>query len=187
MGASKYLAIGLVTSIVASAALAATWFPVTGPKGFEIDVDLDSLGKRGKFVKAWERGTYSAPQTDERLRKPFRSLKQLVLYDCAEKRTAIIQRHLFSEPGGVGDTVFSYSIAEDGATFEEVVPDSVGAANLLQVCEIYEALPRRPKDGEARAIWRPWCVDLPSAIPNTDMYKCATKNGNMSFWTIPQR
>ena len=187
MGASKYLAIGLVTSAVASATLAATWIPIAGPEGVGVEVDIDSLGKRGKYVKAWTRGTYPEPQSDSVRRTPWRSFKQLELLDCAEVRAATVQQVFYSSPDGGGSTVHTFSIHEDLATFKEVVPDSIAAANFRDICDLQEALKRRPKDAPARAIWRPWCVDLPSAVPNTDMYKCATKNGNMSYWTIPQR
>jgi hypothetical protein len=79
--------------------------------------------------------SFPTAQNAPMMREPYRSYKALVLYDCADRRSATIQQHFYSEERGAGSPVHRFSVPEQSARFEEVVPDSIGASNLREICE----------------------------------------------------
>lgn len=115
-------------------ALASNWVTVSrSDTGTLIEVDLDSIRSSGGKVKAWTRWSHNTPQEVKHSYPPktYTSSKDLAVYNCYERSSAVIQSTSYSQSGEVVD---SRSGADVPSAYSEVVPDSVGESILDAVC-----------------------------------------------------
>ena len=116
--------------------LAATWVPVAGNPSMAAEVDHDSMRRTGSKVKVWVRWIYQEP-TELKGAYPkitFQSLKSLAIYNCTEKTNINLQEVFYAERDG-GEVVKTNTVLETAASYDEVVPDSMGEAILRFACD----------------------------------------------------
>ncbi len=125
----------LFISILASQANAAEWLYVGGNTKIEAFLDVQSVRRTGTRAKVWVKWVHATPVAlrDVYPERMYSSSKTLEIYDCAERSSTTIQQILYAEEDG-GEVVKSYSIPEKSASFEEVVPESIGESLLGAAC-----------------------------------------------------
>jgi hypothetical protein len=112
---------------------AALWQPVTSDQELTVSVDLTSVSKAGKYIKAWTNWQYASQQVSSG--PPtfyYASSKFLMYFSCPTRTFSVTQLHYYSESGTVVKS-FNYKLSDDG--FNEVIPDSHGEAILTYLCK----------------------------------------------------
>lgn len=118
-----------------SAALAANWQPLSKGSEFIVYVDTESLVQRGEYWQSWFMWDHDkdkeAPSYPTKL---YRSVKALNVFNCALRQNTGIQTVYYSGQQGSGESVHNVSVNIKQASFEDVVPDSIGESMLRYVC-----------------------------------------------------
>lgn len=114
---------------------ASDWKAVSGNSEVQVLVDAQSVAISGSLRKAWFTYTYeTAQKTNSYPEKTYFSYKLLSYYNCREKTTASSYIVYYSEQFAAGMTVETTSVAKEKMSFVDVVPDSIGEANMNYVC-----------------------------------------------------
>jgi surface-adhesin protein E len=137
----SYLLCALLAGVQGAAA--AEWgyvAPVIGktPAGAGIkgtvEIDTTSVVRSGTLVKAWFRQSYKKDIVNPVA--PGKTLRRIKLqygFECDQHKRALL-RIIYED--AAGETVYTASFPEDGAKFEDVIPDTTGEAWLQAACKI---------------------------------------------------
>lgn len=98
-------------------------------------IDQCTLKSLGKYRAMWSLNNYVLSQTNT-IGRSYLSSKYRRVYDCANDRTAIISLSQFEKDSGEGVIVNSVSIKESDWDFEDVLPNSIGAKELREACNL---------------------------------------------------
>ena len=101
------------------------------------EIDLASIARTGKYVKAWVRETFPGDVIAEPGGKTYRMRVQFYYYDCSGRMYDLYSVSEYSESGDVVDSMSLSSEAE--LTMTPLPPDSVGAYALDYVCKAVKA------------------------------------------------
>ena len=112
-------------------AQAVQWVKVGAGGGSESYIDKASMIKIDKTHKVWSLDSFADDQATAD-GTPYRSLKALKLYACAERTTTLQMRVYYAEPMGKGAIV--QSLKYEKFSPEDVIPDSAEDAALQQIC-----------------------------------------------------
>lgn len=136
------LVLYIFLSLSAGIASASNWFVLlpTVDGGTE-SVDLSSIIVKGNLVTAWFMSSspveqkfngYSATvQTD----KPYKSMKEQRVMNCATREGAGIHVAYYSEENGQGTYLGSIAVPPAGYVFRSVIPDTQGEMRLDYLCK----------------------------------------------------
>jgi hypothetical protein len=86
--------LGIAALLFSIPALAAEWKQLGGGDGFTTSADLSSAQRTGDVVDLWTLWNYDKPEVVAKTE--FLSMKEHVLYNCADHTTAIIGYILYS-------------------------------------------------------------------------------------------
>ena len=111
-------------------ALAHDWEKAYDGKDMTFYIDTKSIKREGKLVSALELMDYKKSQTAAG--KKYRSLVQLVYYDCSRKRRGIRHTTVYPRGMGKGKVLDSAYVEPD---LQRVDRKSVGRAILDFVCD----------------------------------------------------
>ncbi len=120
-----------VCLLLSGAAHAATWKKMGAAAGVEYYVDKASARKVDKLHKVWTMHSFAQEQSTAE-GKPYRSVKALHLYSCAERTTVLQSEVFYAEPMGRGAPLQNLKYEKFGA--EDIVPDSPAESALKAVC-----------------------------------------------------
>lgn len=117
----------LAASCVAGPAMAVNWVHVgTSDAGVPKQIDIDSITRSGDIVYLWEKIDHSKDKAAS-----FASEKNRRLYDCAGRRTKLLNAFEYSSDGTV---LRSFGWGEQEADWKQIVPDSIGEATFDFAC-----------------------------------------------------
>ena len=107
----------------------------TAPEG-EILIDKDSIRFTGDTAKAWSKWVYAVPQelAGAYPKKTYQSDKILRIYNCAAKTSAVKQIVYYATADGE-DAMDTLQVKDSELDFSDVIPDSIGEAQLDWVCQ----------------------------------------------------
>ncbi|MCS0615190.1 hypothetical protein NX783_20820 [Massilia kyonggiensis] len=106
-------------------------------------IDLETVARSKGYVKAWTMTTYWSEQTTRSYPiVKYRSVKELSYFNCGDRTAFTAQAVYYEREAGEGEV--RHSVIDSIATskFSEVVPDSVGEANLRTACSLTKAAKR---------------------------------------------
>lgn len=131
------LTASLVLATASTTVLSANWVEVAGNDSVSVFVDLQSLRRSGSKVKVWEKWIYTAPMPvmNSYPPKTYQSRKDLVMYQCTERRSGALQLTEYVD-NDTGEVVGTLSRVDKPSLYSEVIPDSIGEAILEFVCNI---------------------------------------------------
>jgi hypothetical protein len=100
-------------------------------------IDVDTVSKSKAYTKAWTMTTYWSQQTMRGYpAAKYRSLKELSYFNCRERSVFTAQVVFYEREAGEGEVQHSAADSVAVSKFTEVVPGSVGEANLLLACAL---------------------------------------------------
>ena len=101
-------------------------------------VQIKRLGNGTKYLRVWEDWVFTTPpQNHHNNLQPYTEMQTLMYYDCRHHKWEVSRVIYYAQNGSmVGD--ISLTINESSsATWEEIIPDTVGEDNLTQICRTY--------------------------------------------------
>jgi hypothetical protein len=110
----------------------AKWMRIARGKDFTVYLDRGSLVSTSKYRKAWLMSSYDSRETG--FGRGYQSSKELWMFRCTARQSALIQNIRYAEAVGGGAVLHTYAAKPENAPFEDVVPDSVGEEALQRVC-----------------------------------------------------
>lgn len=110
------------------------WQFVIASDNEEIYVDTETIGKVGKYKRAWSIFNYSVPARAPGTKFNFISDRSLFFFDCKKKRFGRATQILYSQPKGEGESLMTFSGKMDDIRFQKVVPDTIGENFFNFVC-----------------------------------------------------
>ena len=110
----------------------AQWTRVGAAGAAEAYLDKSSILKSDKNWKVWSMVSYATEQSTPE-GTPYRSMKALHLYSCAERTTTLQSQLYYSEPMGRGPVLQSFKYERFNP--EDIVPDSVSDGALQLICK----------------------------------------------------
>lgn len=90
-------------------------------------IDRSSLRKKGAFYTAWEKQDHRTDKTAK-----IREAESLYRYDCANRRAALVEFHLYFPDGTSSSTILTDSAVE----WEPVKDGTIGPVMLDYVCKL---------------------------------------------------
>lgn len=137
------VALMLMTALTALPAQAADWrfIPVSSETRNEtIYVDYDSLKRHsftsgGRYYTAWTKWTFASTQKtyDGKL---YREKVNLEYFDCSNQKWNLDAGYYYTSTGQLVDSWTRTVSTTSSATWERVIPDSIGAMKLDSVCSL---------------------------------------------------
>ncbi|MDR1310780.1 MAG: hypothetical protein LBK01_02735 [Burkholderiaceae bacterium] len=100
----------------------------------KIFVDISSIQRVGQYVRAWSIFDYSTSAQVPNRSFTFISDKSLFFYDCRKKRLGRATQVLYSQPGGKGESLTTYSGKMQDIQFSNVTSGTVGENLFDFVC-----------------------------------------------------
>ena len=129
----------LVICLMSGACFAADWQSVSreNGNGTSFFIDMDSVAEDGPFARAWtmENRKKSKTVTLGNKRVNYQSYIALRVFDCRNRRSAIVQGTFYAMPYGRGDVLHSFTSSLTNDLFSAVTPSSMGEALMDAVCE----------------------------------------------------
>lgn len=131
----KHTMVALIPLLMTHSAHAANWVIASWADSVVVLVDTTSIVKNGHHRKAWLRWDHTQEEeTSDYPKQKYRSAKSLTYYDCTQRTSMNVQRTIYAGEQGTGSSLGSYSTKFNSSDMSEVVPDSIGEANLNFVC-----------------------------------------------------
>jgi hypothetical protein len=87
-------------------------------------VDMSDIRKNGTIVKMWEMTDYKLAKKNSS-GASFLSVRVLKKYDCEEVRSSILGMTAFSDNMANGEVVFSFSVKDTDADWDEIAPNTI--------------------------------------------------------------
>ncbi|OAU96182.1 surface-adhesin E family protein [Moraxella catarrhalis] len=135
------IALMLMTALTALPAQAADWrYILTDSDNMTIHVDYDSLKRHsftsgGRYYTAWTKWTYpSAQKTYDG--KLYRETKDFQYFDCSNQKWDFDAVYYYTSTGQQVDSATQTVSTTSSATWQRMIPDSIGAATLDSVCSL---------------------------------------------------
>lgn len=100
----------------------------------EVYVDLDSIGKVGKYKRAWSIFNYSVSAKAPKINFEFISDRSLFFFDCKKKRVGRATQILYSGPNGTGQSYTTFSGKISDIKFQKIVDGTIGENFFDFVC-----------------------------------------------------
>ena len=124
-------------------AVSADWQTVSQATDHVRMIDLETVTRSKGYVKAWTMTTYWSEQTTRGYPiVKYRSVKELSYFDCGGRMAFTAQAVYYEREAGEGEVRHSVINSVAASKFSEVVPDSVGEANLRTACALTKAVKR---------------------------------------------
>ena len=127
----KFLLFMLLSSVTTSAM--AEWEIVDLNHKKNTYVDMTDIRKNGSIVKMWEMTDYKLPEKNSS-GASFLSVRVLKKYDCEEVRSSILSMTAFSENMANGAVIFSFSVQDADADWDEIAPNTILKALWKTAC-----------------------------------------------------
>ncbi|HET7634606.1 MAG TPA: surface-adhesin E family protein [Burkholderiales bacterium] len=135
MACTKLRAIIWLLALLPAVAAAAQWEAINQSVGKAlVYLDKDSVKAQNGVVEAWLRFDFAEPQHTKIGGKTFRSIKQLLYFDCAEARYERVKQIMYSAGQGMGEVVGSYTWKQQQRRYEPVLPHTDSAIIYEFVC-----------------------------------------------------
>ena len=99
-------------------------------KGYQ-EIDSSSIAKDGNLIKVWTKATYLDGYYDQQTF--YKSSKILYKINCQSMMISYSQAIYYSEIGGMGKVVKSYSISSP--VFDDIAPETLGEIIAIRVCK----------------------------------------------------
>lgn len=137
------IALMLMTALSALPAQAADWrFIPAGSKALNenIYVDYDSLKRHsftggGRYYTAWIKVTYPSAQKLPN-GKLYRELKAFEYFDCSNQKLNSDAEYYYTSTGQLVDSATWTVSTTSSATWQRMIPDTVGETLLDSVCSL---------------------------------------------------
>lgn len=118
-------------------AVAADWQTVSQAPEYVRMIDVETVTLSKSYVKAWTMTTYWSEQTTRDYPTvKYRSVKELSYFNCRERTAFTAQAVYYEREAGEGEVRHSVIDSVAASKFADVVPDSVGEANLRTACSL---------------------------------------------------
>lgn len=135
------IALMLMTALTALPAQAADWrYMTTSSDNTTIYVDYDSLKRHsftggGRYYTAWIKSTFPSAQklSNDKL---YREIKAFEYFDCSNQKWDLDAEYLYTSTGQPVDSGTWTISTTSSATWQRIVPDTVGADKLDSVCSL---------------------------------------------------
>ena len=122
--AMRSMILGIPMFLLSTLVFGAEWKQLGGGDGFTTSADLSTAQRTGDIVDLWTLWNYDKPEVIAKTE--FLSMKEHVLYNCADHTTAIIGYVLYSERDAGGKIKFQRTKpAEFVAALEGSASDGV--------------------------------------------------------------
>lgn len=127
-----FIQVGLLLIITSTSVLAEWEFAAASDSAVFL-VDKSSIRKKNNLVKMWEFVTFDNPQKTFD-GKQYITTKRLKEYDCANETVSLISIAGFSELGGKGNVIFSFTYNDSEKRVDPVMPDTIDMALWKLAC-----------------------------------------------------
>jgi hypothetical protein len=122
-------------ALLPAIAAAAHWQAINQSVGTAlVYLDTDSVKTHDGIVEAWLRFDFAQPQYTEIGGKTFRSIKQLLYFNCDDAQYERVRQIMYSEGQGMGETVGTYTWKKEQRSYEPVLPHTDSAVIYEFVC-----------------------------------------------------
>lgn len=135
------IALMLMTALTALPAQAADWrYILTASDNKTIHVDYDSLKwhsftSGGRYYTAWTKTTYPSAQKTSG-GKLYRETKDFQYFDCSNQKWDFDAIYYYTSTGQPVDSATWTVSTTSSATWQRVIPDTVGETKLDSVCSL---------------------------------------------------
>jgi len=134
----KTIACAVAALLVANSAGAADWRTIDGvwAKGAVFSIDQATIDRTGKLTKAWVKASFDTPQHYRSGNEAhvYRSAISQYVFNCRTRQAAIVQSVTYDKADGDGTPVESKKYPDPEKDLSEVVPGSIGAGLLKEIC-----------------------------------------------------
>ena len=134
MKKTSIIPITIFAAAFCSSSFGALWLPLKADSELMLSIDLESIQRNGPIVTIWSKWEYTSPQTDDYnvSGKTYRIALTRTSHDCQESNSRLLQRTLYTEPGG--QLVNSISLDASESKSASIVPDTLGEVLHKDVC-----------------------------------------------------
>ena len=125
-------------------AFSADWQMISQAAEYIRMIDAETVTASKTYTKAWTMTTYWSEQTTRGYPAvKYRSVKELSYFNCRERTAFTAQAVFYEREAGEGEPRHSVIDSVAASKFTDVVPDSVGEANLQTACSMTKMAKRK--------------------------------------------
>ncbi|WP_410472695.1 surface-adhesin E family protein [Faucicola mancuniensis] len=101
-------------------------------------VQIKRLGNGTKYLRVWENWVFTTPpQNHYNNFQPYTEMQTLMYYDCWHHKWEVSRVIYYAQNGSMVKDISLTINESSSATWEEIIPDTVGEDNLTQICRTY--------------------------------------------------
>ena len=126
--------VGLSLAVVTLSAMTSDWLLISQNDKSKTYVQLTSVSKHDKLMKAWFRTEFKSPQIRESGSKEYQSMQELDYFNCVERASAVSRLNFFSGLFDSGEVVGRVYFPIEELQFSEVAFDPTEETKMNFVC-----------------------------------------------------